>query len=395
MVRKLVAVLALVICIATLTAVAAADPIDDAVQQARANGKNVLIDFWAGWCPWCIKMDQTFQDYRIANVVRNGFIYVKLDCGAGDRFQDRQRQVGLTGYPLLVIVDPNCMVLGKQDGYSPAEQLLPFLQRYARGPDLPPMPPDPQPAPTGLAGTWLSGDGDTWIFSLNRFELRLPNRLPILGTVNQVAFNQYNLTSGDGASLTIVINSQTTNVINITMVSQGGERHTTELRRQDFGPGPMPTPQPQPQPQPQPEPTGDWNYLTELYPSRQETFWNSWIPPQGVNFEGSPQAHSYYGTAGADNYGTFSLARLTCPRPASVLDVTLGMADETSPDVTFLFQVIVDSAPPIERRVMLRSHQRLQLDIRGKGRLEFRTKQLTGQFNWNNKPLLVEPKVYY
>jgi thiol:disulfide interchange protein DsbD len=32
---------------------------DDAVKKARAARKPIMIDFWADWCAWCHRLDQT------------------------------------------------------------------------------------------------------------------------------------------------------------------------------------------------------------------------------------------------------------------------------------------------------------------------------------------------
>lgn len=51
-----------------------------ALQTARAQGRPVMIDFWATWCPACIQLDQkTFSDEQVAAELER-FVSVKLDC---------------------------------------------------------------------------------------------------------------------------------------------------------------------------------------------------------------------------------------------------------------------------------------------------------------------------
>lgn len=76
-----------------------------AVERARAEGKPILIDFWAAWCKSCIKMDKTtFKDPRVVERLQD-YIKLKLDADRKDADTayavDRFVEVGLPTYVII------------------------------------------------------------------------------------------------------------------------------------------------------------------------------------------------------------------------------------------------------------------------------------------------------
>ena len=55
-----------------------------ALQQSSAAGKTVMLDFYADWCTYCIKMeDNTFSDARVQQALSNVTI-LQADVTAND-----------------------------------------------------------------------------------------------------------------------------------------------------------------------------------------------------------------------------------------------------------------------------------------------------------------------
>jgi len=101
--------------------------LDEAIAQAKASRKRVLIDFETTWCGPCKTMDEwIWTDAEVAAALKSGFIGVKLD---GDIEKAHVKRFGVTGYPTIVIVDPATgTAVKKVSGYQSSGQVLALLR---------------------------------------------------------------------------------------------------------------------------------------------------------------------------------------------------------------------------------------------------------------------------
>jgi thiol:disulfide interchange protein len=103
-----------------------------ALERARAEGKPVLVTFYADWCVWCKKLESTtLSDNAVRTVLRDQVIPVTLDVdGDGRELSNVYRVDGL---PTILVLDGNGREIGRIPGYmSPTgflEQVEGFLHR--------------------------------------------------------------------------------------------------------------------------------------------------------------------------------------------------------------------------------------------------------------------------
>ena len=84
--------------------------IEAALATARADRRNVLIDFGADWCPDCRVLAKLGTSSQVAPVLDKDYHVVSVDIGQFDKHLDVARRyhldLGHSGIPALVVLDP-------------------------------------------------------------------------------------------------------------------------------------------------------------------------------------------------------------------------------------------------------------------------------------------------
>ena len=102
--------------------------IDQAVKQAKAEGKFVVCQVGGNWCPWCLRFaDFITKDAEIAKLVKDNFVYIHVDYSPkefkddparkerSEKMMKRLDNPGRFGYPVFVVLDEKGKVIHIQD----------------------------------------------------------------------------------------------------------------------------------------------------------------------------------------------------------------------------------------------------------------------------------------
>jgi thiol:disulfide interchange protein len=112
-----------------------------ALVLAKADKKNVLLDFGANWCPDCLVLSTLFDDSTVKDFREANFHVVQVDVGRFNKNLDISKQYGSPidkGIPAVVVLAPDGhMIDSTADGAlesarksTPAEILV-YLRKWA------------------------------------------------------------------------------------------------------------------------------------------------------------------------------------------------------------------------------------------------------------------------
>lgn len=104
-----------------------------AKEQAQKEGKILIVDFMATWCPPCKKMDSTtWVDPKITQWVKQNAIAVQIDV---DKDAETTSALNVDSMPTLVLFKPDGggKEFTRESGYQSPEELLQWLSNAKSG----------------------------------------------------------------------------------------------------------------------------------------------------------------------------------------------------------------------------------------------------------------------
>ena len=117
------------------SAVAWMDDHQDALRQAEASGRLVLLDFGADWCPPCQKMNQNvFSDPEFAAQLEKWVVPLRVDLSnrrPPPSVGEMIRRHGVEVLPTFIVVDTKGQQIARREGTMSAGQFLNFVRGAA------------------------------------------------------------------------------------------------------------------------------------------------------------------------------------------------------------------------------------------------------------------------
>ena len=99
--------------------------LDAALAQAKTSGKKLFLDFEATWCGPCHTMDEwIWTDAEVAAKLNAEYLGVKIDV---DLEKPLVKRFGTSGYPTMIILNPDGSELKRVVEYQSSSMMLKFL----------------------------------------------------------------------------------------------------------------------------------------------------------------------------------------------------------------------------------------------------------------------------
>jgi len=90
-----------------------------AVELAKKENKNVLIQIGGNWCPWCLRFHALATSQpKIDSIINRDYVYMLLNYSKENKNMDVMEQLGFPnrfGFPVFVILDGDGKRLNTQD----------------------------------------------------------------------------------------------------------------------------------------------------------------------------------------------------------------------------------------------------------------------------------------
>ncbi len=104
----------------------------EALAKAKAQGKPVIIDFFADWCAACIELDEkTFTKPQFVQATKD-FVLLKVDASENfPELADLQKRYEVYGLPTIVFIDKNGTVV-KDLTLTGFEEIEPMMARLKK-----------------------------------------------------------------------------------------------------------------------------------------------------------------------------------------------------------------------------------------------------------------------
>ncbi len=105
------------------------DDLHEAMQQATASDRNVLVVFQLPGCPPCRRMERSvLPDPKVTRALAS-LVPVQLDLSQTPQLSERYQ---VWGTPTYLLLDPQGRLLARDSGYRSVDEFVSFLSRASQ-----------------------------------------------------------------------------------------------------------------------------------------------------------------------------------------------------------------------------------------------------------------------
>jgi uncharacterized protein len=135
---------------------------DSIFNEAKQQGRFVLLDLGTGWCHWCHVMEEvTYTDPAVVDLIGSHYLAIRVDADSRPDLANRYEDYG---WPATIVFNPDGSEIVKRQGYIPPKPMASMLQAIID---------DPSPGPSILPEPQLSASGHSFLSNPDVVRLRL------------------------------------------------------------------------------------------------------------------------------------------------------------------------------------------------------------------------------